>query len=213
MGSMHFFLHPMWSLNSDITCALCWLVLIDVYLLWWLCMCAAAFMRKLSDTIFQMVAADKEAVTRFHTSSSRHAMGKEALDKKGPQYWAGVTRRFIREPEVLKAALDQLWQEFAGTEGLDPATGQPLFTELTSLVLVAIKELIDHGHFCGESGTAIMHALQHLGGSTSCHVWTYHATLLYPSPLCLPHPHPHAALPPSPCLVSWPLLLPHPPHL
>jgi len=107
-------------------------------------------MRKFSDTVFERVAADVEAVKRFHTSDSKHAMGKEALDKKGPQYWASVTRHFIRESEALKAALDQLWGEFAGSEGLDPTTGQPLFTDLTWQVLEAIKELIDHGHFCGE---------------------------------------------------------------
>jgi hypothetical protein len=111
---------------------------------------AAAFMRTLSDTIFQMVAEDAEAVRQFHTSDNRHAMGKEALDKKGPQYWASVTRRFIRNPTALKTALDELWQEFAGSEGLDPATGEQLFTDLTGQVLEAIKELIDHGHFCGE---------------------------------------------------------------
>jgi len=120
--------------------------------------CAAAFMRKLSDTIFQMVAEDVEAVKRFHTGNNRHAMGKAALDKKGPQCWTCVTRRFIREPEALKAALDKLWQDFAGTEGLDPATGQPRFTEVTPLVLVAIKELIDHGHFCGESPLCLCRA-------------------------------------------------------
>jgi hypothetical protein len=107
-------------------------------------------MRRLSDTIFLMVAADKEAVRRFHTGSSRQAMGQEALDKKGPQYWASVTRRMIPEPAALKTALDQLWQEFAGPEGLDAATGEHLFTDLTHQVLDAIKDLIDHGNFCGE---------------------------------------------------------------
>jgi hypothetical protein len=34
---------------------------------------------------------------------------------------------------------------------VDPDTGAPLFTDLTWEVLKAIKELIDHGHFCGES--------------------------------------------------------------
>lgn len=111
---------------------------------------AAAFMRKLSDTIFKMVAEDVDAVKKFHTGSSKQAMGQEALDKKGPQYWASVTRRFIVEPTALKTALDELWQEYAGPEGLDPSTGEPLFTDLTQQVLVAIKELIDGGHFCGE---------------------------------------------------------------
>jgi hypothetical protein len=107
-------------------------------------------MRRLSDTIFLMVAADKEAVRKFHTGSNKQAMGQEALDKKGPQYWASVTRRFIQEPTALKAALDQLWQEFAGAEGLDPVTGDHLFTDLTHQVLVAIKDLINNGNFCGE---------------------------------------------------------------
>jgi hypothetical protein len=100
------------------------------------------------------VAADKEAVRKFHTGSSKHAMGQEALDQKGPQYWASVTRRFIPEPAALKAALDQLWLEFGGSEGQDPATGDPLFTDLTHQVLEAIKELIDHGNFCGEGDAA-----------------------------------------------------------
>lgn len=110
-------------------------------------------MKKLSETIFEMVAADKEAVTRFHTSSNRYAMGKEELDKKGPQYWRSQTRQIIPEPEPLKAGLDKLWQEFSGPEGNDPETGEPLFTDLTWDVLTAIKEPIDHGHFCGKSTT------------------------------------------------------------
>lgn len=115
---------------------------------------AAAFMRKLSETIFEMVKADKEEVTKFHTSGSKYAMGKEALDKKGPQYWHSVTRHLIREKEPLKAGLDKLWQEFDGAEGMDPTTGDMLFTELTWQVLEAIKQLIDDGHFCGESAAA-----------------------------------------------------------
>jgi hypothetical protein len=107
-------------------------------------------MRKLSDTIFQMVLEDKAKVTQFHTSGQKQSMGQEALDKKGPQYWASVTRRFIQEAEALKAGLQQLWEEFAGPEGLDPTTGQPLFTDLTWQVLEAIRELIDNGNFCGE---------------------------------------------------------------
>ena len=53
----------------------------------------AAFMRKLSDTILRLVQQDVQKVKAFHNSSNKHAMGQEALDKKGPQYWASVTRR------------------------------------------------------------------------------------------------------------------------
>lgn len=107
-------------------------------------------MRKLSDTIFKMVTADMDKVRNFHTSGHKQAMGKEALDKKGPQYWASVTRRFIQEASALKADLQQLWLEFEGPEGLDPTTGEHMFTNLTWSVLDAIKELIDNGNFCGE---------------------------------------------------------------
>lgn len=110
---------------------------------------AAAFMRKLSECIFQMVAEDIEEVKRFHTSNNRHAMGKTALDRKGPQYWASVARRLIREAASLKAMLDQLWAEYKGSEGLDPATGDHLLTVDTDNILEAIKELIDKGCFCG----------------------------------------------------------------
>jgi hypothetical protein len=100
---------------------------------------------------------DVQKVRQFHTNTkNKGAMGQEALDKKGSQYWNSVARRFIPEPETLKAALDELWQEFAGTAGLDPATGQPLFGELTPLVLDAIKELIDNGNFCGKATASMV---------------------------------------------------------
>lgn len=126
-------------------------------------MLAAAFMRKLSDTIFQMVAADVEEVRRFHTSNNKHAMGKEALDKKGPQYWASVTRRMMLEATALKAALDLLWKEFGGSEGLDPVSGEHLFTQLTWDVLQAIYKLIDDGNFCGEACGAVTGGCQSQG--------------------------------------------------
>lgn len=113
-------------------------------------------MRQLSDTIFKRVTQDEAAVRRFHTSGSKQAMGKDALDKKGPQYWASVTRRFILPPDDLSAALERLWKEFEGTEGLDPTTGDHLFTPLTTDVLAAIKELIGRGHFCGKLLIAVI---------------------------------------------------------
>jgi hypothetical protein len=67
-------------------------------------------MRKLSETIFEMVKEDKDKVIRFHTSNSKHAMGREELDKKGPQYMRSKTRQFIPDPEPLKAGLDALWE-------------------------------------------------------------------------------------------------------
>lgn len=142
-------------------------------------MSAAAFMRKLSETILQMVMEDKAKVIKFHTGDSKYAMGKEALDKKGPQYWDSVTRNLIREKDPLKAGLDKLWQDFSGTEGLDPATGDPLFTDLTWQVLDAIKELIDHGHFCGKhSRGGFVHADQ----PCSCHSPAVFAPVLQPHP-------------------------------
>lgn len=115
------------------------------------CLPAAAFMRKLSDTILKMVAEDEKAVKNFHYDTrNKHAMGKEALDKKGAQYWANATRRSMPDPAALKSGLADLWHEFEGAEGLDPTTGEHLFTDLTWDVLKAIKQLIDHGRFCGK---------------------------------------------------------------
>lgn len=108
-------------------------------------------MRKLSGTILKLWTKDVEAVTSYHCDTrNKHAMGKDKLDEKGPQYWNNAARRYMQQPAALKAELEELWREFQGDEGLDPTTGEHLFTDLTWDVLEAIKQLIDHGHFCGK---------------------------------------------------------------
>lgn len=106
-------------------------------------------MQELSKAIFVNLAEDEQALTDFHTGSSKQAMGQEALDKKGPAYWNRRVRRMVRAAHALKQALTELINKYSGADGLD-SRGVALLTESTREVLAATFQLIDAGSFCGE---------------------------------------------------------------
>ena len=105
-------------------------------------------MRALSAAIFVNVQGDVDAIQTYY--SERGAEGQASLDAKGPGYYNRRVRCMVREPEPLKASLQQLLDDWRGV--CDPTTGYLLLRPQTDLVHQAVIALIDGGSFCGAFG-------------------------------------------------------------
>lgn len=117
----------------------------------------AEFGRKLSDTFFQYVPGDREALERWHreqrAAGNPSALSQEELNAKPNKYWARRCRRMVHQREVLVLQLNQLLADFAPAsgQGLD-ADGRQLLTADTKDVVGAIIKLVEEGHVCDPEG-------------------------------------------------------------
>ena len=86
----------------------------------------ADFLRALSAAIFINVHEDVEALQNWHGAGGPGTMTPAQLAAQGPAYYNRRVRRMVREPEPLKASLQQLLDDWRGV--CDPTTGYLLLS-------------------------------------------------------------------------------------
>lgn len=116
---------------------------------------AGSFMADLSNSIFDLHEADKQARTMYLLQQKNPSTGKTwtraEIDELPSSYWNDYCRRTIPGPDVLCSRMQACYDKHAND--ID-AKGTLLFTEKTSTVHKRQMELISKGYLSGNKCTA-----------------------------------------------------------